>query len=55
MGVVAVLQFSIWVFKLRGLEVYPGYSPLVIRTAVRGAVVAGHRWEPCGVVLDWGP
>jgi IS605 OrfB family transposase len=32
-----------------------GYSPLVIRTAVRGAVVAERRWEPNGVGLDRGP
>ena len=31
-----------------------GYSPLVICTAVRGAVVARHRWEPHGVGLDGG-
>jgi len=32
-----------------------GYSPLVIRTAVRGAVVAERRWEPHGVGALLGP
>ena len=38
-----------------GGERINGYSPLVISTAVRGAVVTRHRWEPHGVGLDWGP
>jgi hypothetical protein len=32
-----------------------GYSPPLIRTTVKGAVVAEHRWEPHGVGLNRGP
>jgi hypothetical protein len=32
-----------------------GYSPPVIRTAVRGAVVAERRWETHGVRALLGP
>ncbi len=33
-----------------------GYSPLVIRTAVRGAVVArALNGSPMALGLDWGP
>ena len=32
-----------------------GYSPPLIRTAVRGAWLPGRRWEPHGVGLDRGP
>ncbi|MFZ8793590.1 MAG: hypothetical protein ACO2O2_06880 [Acidilobaceae archaeon] len=38
-----------------GGERINGYSPLVIRTAVRGAWLPGRRWEPHGVGLDRGP
>jgi hypothetical protein len=40
------------VFKLRGRGGVNGYSPPLIRTAVRGAVVAERRWEPHGVGLN---
>jgi hypothetical protein len=52
--VATVLQLNNKYLSFGG-ERINGYSPLVIRTAVRGAVVAEHRWEPSGVGLDWGP
>ena len=52
--VATVLQLNNKYLSFGG-ERINGYSPLVIRTGVRGAVVARHRWEPHGVGLDGGP
>ncbi len=38
-----------------GGERINGYSPPVIRAAVRGLRTLAHRWEPHGVGLDRGP
>jgi len=52
--VATVLQLNSRYLSFGG-ERINGYSPLVIRTAVRGAVVAGRRWEPHGVRALLGP